>query len=47
MICVIDSHSLFHSVMYAYDQCLLCFGFCPDIWCEACFYLQRASEAGV
>lgn len=36
-----------HTVLYAYEQCLLCFGHCADIWYEAALYLQRASETGV
>jgi len=35
------------TVLYSYEQCLLCFGHCADIWYEASLYLQRASEAGV
>ena len=35
------------TVLYAYEQCLLCFGHCADIWYEAALYLQRASEAAV
>ena len=35
------------SVLYAYEQCLLCFGHCADIWYEGALYLQRASEAAV
>ena len=32
-------------VVYAYNQCLLCFSFLPDIWYEAALFLQRASES--
>lgn len=35
------------AVLYAYEQCLLCFGHCVEIWYEAALYLQRASETGV
>ena len=37
----------FITVLYAYNQCLLCFGFCPDIWYEAALYLQKACETCV
>ena len=40
-ICSIDT------VLYVYEQCLLCFGHCAEIWYEAALYLQRASETGV
>ena len=43
----IHSLALLHAVLYAYEQCLLCFGHCADIWYEAALYLQRASEAAV
>lgn len=33
--------------MYAYEQSLLCYAYCPDLWYEAAAYLQRASESGV
>ena len=35
------------AVLYAYEQCLLCYGQCAEIWYEAALYLQRASETGV
>ena len=35
------------AVLYAYEQCLLCYGQCAEIWYEASLYLQRASETGV
>lgn len=35
------------TVLYAYEQCLLCFGHCAEVWYEAALYLQRASETGV
>ena len=38
---------VFASVLYAYEQCLLCYGYCAEIWYEAALYLQRASETGV
>lgn len=34
-------------VIYAYNQFLLCFGHCPDVWYEAALYLQRASDTRV
>ena len=37
---------LVRRVMYAYEQSLLCFAYCPDLWYEAAAYLQRASESG-
>lgn len=43
-----DNHSLsFFAVLYAYEQCLLCYSHCAEIWYEAALYLQRASETGV
>ncbi|CAI7991638.1 Cleavage stimulation factor subunit 3 [Geodia barretti] len=33
-------------VLYAYEQCLLCYSHCAEIWYEAALYLQRASETG-
>ena len=36
-----------YPVLYAHEQCLLCFGHCADIWYEGALYLQRASESGV
>lgn len=33
--------------MYAYNQFLLCFAYCPDVWYEAAFYLQKSSEGMV
>ncbi|XP_064401775.1 cleavage stimulation factor subunit 3-like [Halichondria panicea] len=42
-----DHAILVKRVLYSYEQCLLCFGHCADIWYEAALYLQRASEAGV
>ena len=38
---------IFGLVLYAHEQCLLCFGHCADIWYEGALYLQRASEGGV
>ena len=32
------------SVMFAYEQCLLCLGHHPDIWIEAAFYLEQTSR---
>ena len=37
----------FAAVLYAYEQCLLCYSHCAEIWYEAALYLQRASETGV
>ncbi|KAL3882786.1 hypothetical protein ACJMK2_029149 [Sinanodonta woodiana] len=31
-------------VMFAYEQCLLCLGFHPDIWIEAASYLEQSSK---
>ncbi len=33
--------------MYAYEQSLLCFGHCAELWYEAALYLQKASDAAV
>ena len=44
---VCDIIILYITVLYAYNQCLLCFGFCPDIWYEAALYLQKACETCV
>ena len=30
--------------MYAYEQCLLVFGHHPDVWCEACVWLENVSR---
>lgn len=32
-------------VMFAYEQCLLCLGFHPDIWYEAALFLQNSSKS--
>ena len=32
------------AVMYAYEQCLLVFGHHPDVWCEACVWLEHVSR---
>lgn len=32
------------SVMFAYEQCLLCLGHHPDIWYEAASYLELSSK---
>ena len=37
----------FSIVLYAYEQCLLCYSHCAEIWYEAALYLQKASETGV
>lgn len=42
--CMVPSYSI-PPVVYAYNQCLLCFGHCPDIWYELTLYLQRAGES--
>jgi hypothetical protein len=34
----------FLSVMFAYEQCLLCLSHHPDIWIEAAMYLEQASK---
>lgn len=52
MLCTLNSvtfclHICFAAVLYAYEQCLLCYGHCAEIWYEAALYLQKASETGV
>lgn len=32
------------SVIYAYDQALLCLGYLPDIWYEAAHFQQQAAK---
>ncbi|XP_031552725.1 cleavage stimulation factor subunit 3-like [Actinia tenebrosa] len=39
-----DTLLLTRRVMYAYEQCLQCMGFNPDIWCEAASYLETTSK---
>ncbi|PRD36893.1 UNVERIFIED_CONTAM: Cleavage stimulation factor subunit 3 [Trichonephila clavipes] len=34
----------FFSVMFAYEQCLLCLGHHPDIWYEAALFLEQSSK---
>jgi cleavage stimulation factor subunit 3 len=42
-----ESNSLLvKRVLYAYEQCLLCYSHCAEIWYEAALYLQKASETG-
>jgi hypothetical protein len=36
--------SIYISVMFAYEQCLLCLGHHPDIWYEAASYLEHSSR---
>ncbi|XP_052810218.1 cleavage stimulation factor subunit 3-like isoform X2 [Mya arenaria] len=31
-------------VMFAYEQCLLCLGYHPDVWIEAANYLEHSSQ---
>ncbi|EDO40717.1 predicted protein [Nematostella vectensis] len=40
-----DTGLLTRRVIYAYEQCLQCMGFNPDIWCEAATYLESTSRA--
>ncbi|XP_019857540.1 PREDICTED: cleavage stimulation factor subunit 3 [Amphimedon queenslandica] len=40
-----DVKLIIKRVVYAYNQCLLCFGHCSDIWYELTLYLQRAGES--
>ncbi|XP_071113458.1 cleavage stimulation factor subunit 3-like [Haliotis cracherodii] len=40
-----EDHALITKrVMFAYEQCLLCLGFHPDIWYEAAAYLEQSSK---
>ncbi|KXJ23727.1 cleavage stimulation factor subunit 3 [Exaiptasia diaphana] len=39
-----DTVLLTKRVMYAYEQCLQCMGFNPDIWYEATSYLETTSK---
>ena len=32
------------SVMFAYEQCLLCLAYHPDVWIEAANYLEQSSQ---
>lgn len=32
------------TVMFAYEQCLLCLSHHPDIWIEAAAYVEQASK---
>jgi cleavage stimulation factor subunit 3 len=34
----------FSSVIYAYEQALLCLGYMPDMWYEAAFFQQQAAQ---
>ena len=30
--------------MFAYEQCLLCLAYHPDVWIEAASYLEQSSK---
>lgn len=39
-----DHATITKRVMFAYEQCLLCLGYHPDIWIEAASYLEQSSK---
>ena len=42
--CLSNAQSFDVSVMFAYEQCLLCLAYHPDIWIEAAAYLEQSSK---
>lgn len=35
----------YHVVMFGYKQCLLVYGYHPDVWYDAVSYLENASKS--